>query len=58
MKIEGEIQKPGIYEVPVGSHLKDLIEVAGGLTDRARLDSFSPESELAEGQIVKIGVNK
>jgi competence protein ComEA len=58
VKIIGEIKNPGIYELPIGSQVKDLIEVSGGLTEKASLESISPDSELAEGQIVKIGVNK
>ena len=33
--ISGEINKPGVYQIKDGDRLEDLIEEAGGLTDKA-----------------------
>ena len=35
--IDGEVQKPGVYEVPAGESMVALINLAGGLTKRAYL---------------------
>ena len=37
LAISGHVKKPGVYEVPVGTKLKDIVyEVAGGMRDPAR----------------------
>lgn len=33
--VKGEVAKPGVYSVSVGSRVKDVIELAGGLKDSA-----------------------
>jgi len=37
VKIWGEVQKPGLYDVPIGTDLIELISAAGGPTQRANL---------------------
>lgn len=57
VKILGEVKNPGIYELTQGSNVKDLIELSGGLTEKANLDT-PMDLELSDGQIVKIGTGK
>jgi hypothetical protein len=49
VKIWGEVTKPGLYDVPIGTDLIELISAAGGPTTRANLSKVrvihnSPES--------------
>ena len=37
----GEVKEPGIYEVPKGALLNDIIEDAGGLTDKASVNNIN-----------------
>ncbi|MFH1212769.1 MAG: SLBB domain-containing protein [Candidatus Neomarinimicrobiota bacterium] len=37
VKIWGEVTKPGLYDVPIGTDLVELISAAGGPTTRANL---------------------
>ncbi|MCY6484271.1 helix-hairpin-helix domain-containing protein [Clostridium aestuarii] len=39
VEIKGEVKKPNVYTVEYGSRVKDLVEKAGGFTDKA--DSLS-----------------
>ncbi len=36
--IEGEVVKPGVYDVPIDARIDDAIEIAGGLTEHADLE--------------------
>ncbi|HCW04148.1 MAG TPA: DNA-binding protein [Clostridium sp.] len=38
VEIKGEVNKPGVYEMKIGSRLEDLIKEAGGLTVKADSD--------------------
>lgn len=38
--LSGAIEKPGVYEVPHGTTLGDLIELAGGVADEERLQAI------------------
>lgn len=35
IEVSGAVEKPDVYEVPPGTRLKDMIEMAGGLSDEA-----------------------
>lgn len=39
VQISGEVASPGTYVMPAGSRLSDLIDIAGGITQRADLRS-------------------
>jgi NADH:ubiquinone oxidoreductase subunit F (NADH-binding)/NADH:ubiquinone oxidoreductase subunit E len=46
--ISGDVKRPGVYEVPSGITLEDLIEKhAGGLTDAQELKAFAPSGPSA-----------
>lgn len=45
--LSGEVVKPGVYHLPVGSRLCDLIEKAGGFTSHADQDYINKVLNLA-----------
>lgn len=48
--IAGEIIKPGLYKIPVGSRLGELIDESGGLTKRADISGLNFANILDDGQ--------
>ena len=42
VSISGDICRPGVYEVPSGTTVKQLIELAGGMADDRPLKAFLP----------------
>ena len=56
VKIEGNVAKPGVYTLPLGARLKDLVDKAGGLSDNYDTTKLplSMFSELSDGQLVRI----
>lgn len=55
--ITGEIQNPGLYELPKNARLNDLILVAGGTTTEAALDNYNLAAKLYDGQHIEIKNN-
>lgn len=49
--IEGAVQKPGVYEMEVGSRLKDLLVLAGGYAEKA--DRVYSQKNLNLAEVVK-----
>jgi polysaccharide export outer membrane protein len=49
VKVLGEVRNPGEYEIVEGDRLKDIIEMAGGLT---------PKASLVGGTLERIRENK
>jgi formate dehydrogenase beta subunit len=40
--VSGHVERPGVYCVPMGTTIRDLIDVAGGVAGGAALDSVQP----------------
>jgi NADH-quinone oxidoreductase subunit F len=40
--ISGDVNKPGVYEAPIGIQVKELLEMAGGIKDGKKLKAFFP----------------
>ena len=40
--VSGHVEKPGVYEVPLGTTVRELIELAGGVKDGQKLLAFAP----------------
>ena len=40
--MSGHVEKPGVYEVPLGTTVRELIERAGGMKDGKKLLAFVP----------------
>ena len=45
--IGGAVEKPGVYELPIGSRIKDIITEAGGFTKEANQEQISLSLNLA-----------
>ncbi len=50
----GEVVNPGVYEIPEGSRVIDLIEKAGGATGAACIDSLNLAREAMDGQKIYV----
>ncbi len=50
----GEVVNPGVYEMEAGSRLYELIETAGGFTDKAAKDSLNLAEELIDSQMITV----
>jgi competence protein ComEA len=50
----GAVQRPGLYELPPGARVADLIDAAGGATRRADLDQVNLAAPLADGTQVLV----
>src|SRR3990172_3820177 len=42
MAVSGHVARPGVYEIPMGTTVAELIEMAGGVSDGRRLKAFAP----------------
>ena len=40
--VSGHVDKPGVYCVPMGTTIRDLLDLAGGVADGAALDAVQP----------------
>lgn len=50
--IKGEIRNPGIYTLPSGARLYELIQLAGGVTDEGNEEVMNFAQELSDQQLV------
>ena len=48
-EIDGEVMNPGVYTVPEGTRIYELIELAGGLTERAYTIGLNRAERLSDG---------
>ena len=46
--VTGEVQRPGVYRVPEGQRLTDVIDLAGGPTDSADLNRINLAAYVAD----------
>lgn len=56
--IKGEIEKPGVYKLELGSRVNDLIEMSGGLKKNANTRFINLSKELKDGDAIVIYSNK
>lgn len=54
IRISGEVNKPGEYSVPVNTKLSDAINLAGGLTSNANINTISMDSLITSSQDIVI----
>lgn len=52
--VVGEVQRPGVVEVPAGSRVGDAVEAAGGLRDTAVVDAVNLAAPAADGMQIVI----
>jgi competence protein ComEA len=56
--IVGEVETPGMYQLPLGARLVDAVFAAGGLTDSADNSSVNLARELSDGeQVIVFSIN-
>ena len=61
VKVWGEVRQPGIYEVPIGVDLVELLSSAGGPTNKAKLSKIKiihAEEEDGEDLVVSVNVKE
>jgi len=57
--VVGEVQSPGMYQLPIGARLVDAVFAAGGLTEEADNASVNLARELSDGeQIVVFSISQ
>ena len=56
--VVGEVVSPGLYQLPIGSRVSDLVEMAGGVSENASMSSVNLARILVDGEqvIVKSSV--
>jgi competence protein ComEA len=52
--IAGEVQNPGVYDIGENTRLQDLIDMAGGLTDKADMSSVNLALKIEDQQKINI----
>ena len=40
--VSGDVKNPGVYEIPIGTTVAELVELAGGMSDGLTLQAFLP----------------
>lgn len=54
----GAVREPGVYEMPPGSRVYEVIEKAGGLKKDAVLEAFNQAEVITDGQMIEIPTYK
>jgi competence protein ComEA len=54
VQVSGAIVNPGVYELPAGSRVRDLVQAAGGLTAEANTAAINLAALLEDGQNIVI----
>jgi competence protein ComEA len=52
--VTGAVRRPGVYRMPAGSRVDDVVTRAGGPTARAELEAVNRAARLADGQQVVV----
>lgn len=52
--VRGEVANPGVYQLPAGARLDDVVVAAGGLTDDADLTQLNLAARLQDGSVVNV----
>ena len=42
LAVSGHVERPGVYEIPTGTTIRELIDLAGGVLGGRRLQAFAP----------------
>ena len=54
VEIKGEVNNPDVYTLKEGSIIKDLIEIAGGLTSNADISNINRAKEIKNHELIVI----
>lgn len=52
--IDGAVESPGLYELPIGSRVHDLLEASGGYLSSSDLSAINQAALLVDGQRVYV----
>ena len=52
--VVGEVVSPGLYQLPIGSRVSDLVEMAGGVSENASMSSVNLARILVDGEQVVV----
>lgn len=52
--VTGAVTKPGLYEMPQGSRVKDAVDAAGGFSKDAQQESVNLARQLSDGEQVVV----
>lgn len=58
VEIKGEVKRPNVYGVEEGSIIRDLIDIAGGLTEKANINKINRAEKLRANQLIIIPDNE
>ncbi len=50
----GAVVHPGVYKLPAGSRIYEVVSLAGGLAEEACEDSINQAEEVTDGQMIKV----
>lgn len=50
----GAVKKPGVYELPEGSRIKDALDAAGGMKEEAVFDYLNQAAVISDGQQIYV----
>ena len=53
--VSGEVVRQGLYELPLGSRVADVVRLAGGFTDLAQPESINLARILSDGEQIIVG---
>ncbi|MBW6408803.1 helix-hairpin-helix domain-containing protein [Clostridium weizhouense] len=54
VEIKGEVNKPDVYELNDDSIVKDLIDIAGGITEKAEISNINRAKKLQNHELIYI----
>ncbi len=54
VSVAGEVNKPGVYQLPWGSRTESAIQIAGGATSKAEMSLVNPAQILTDGDQVRV----
>lgn len=54
VQVSGAVKSPGVYELPEGSRVFQAIELAGGMTEDADMQSVNQAQPLSDGEMVVV----
>jgi competence protein ComEA len=52
--VNGAVKKPGLFAVPPGSRVNDVIQAAGGTTDDANIDTLNLARIIEDGEQITV----
>ena len=54
VQVSGAVKNPGVYSLPEGSRIFEAVELAGGLTEQADINSINQAQVLSDGQMIYV----